>query len=309
MKAAWTITVFAILIYTFQIAKASENTCSSICNSIGTSANNTGKSCADIYQANEASRGVSGDYWIETSTGVHQVYCDMELDCGGEKGGWMRIADLDTSRGDDCPTGWSNYTTPNDDPTYPSIDVCKTPPEVDKGSGCYPATFSAYGAKYTKICGKARGYQKATTDAFALHSSTKSIDGPYVDGLSITLGNPRKHVWTYAAGISDDVELEKWTCPCATFPGAPAHSFIGNDYYCESGTTGAQQYISYTNDPLWDGDGCVGDNNNCCTNPSMPWFFRQFATSQNEDIEARICRDEKFSNEATLIDQLQLYIM
>ena len=48
---------------------------------------------------------VSGDNWINTTTGVHQVYCDMELECGGHKGGWMRIADLDTSRGDDCPTG------------------------------------------------------------------------------------------------------------------------------------------------------------------------------------------------------------
>ena len=35
---------------------------------------------------------------------------------------------------------WSSYTTPNDNPTYPSINVCKAPPEVDKGSGCYPAT-------------------------------------------------------------------------------------------------------------------------------------------------------------------------
>jgi len=41
---------------------------------------------------------VSRDYWIETSTGVHQVYCDMELECGGRKGGWMRIADLDSYR-------------------------------------------------------------------------------------------------------------------------------------------------------------------------------------------------------------------
>ena len=36
----------------------------------------------------------------------------MELECGGHKGGWMRIADLDTSRGDDCPSGWTNITTP-----------------------------------------------------------------------------------------------------------------------------------------------------------------------------------------------------
>ena len=80
-------------------------------------------------------------------------------------------------------------------------------------------------------------------------------------------------MWTYAVGISDDVDLGTWTCPRAAFPGAPAHPFIDNDYYCESGTTGTQQYISYTNDPLWDGDGCVGANNNCCADPSMPWFF------------------------------------
>jgi len=62
---------------------------------------NPDKSCDDIYQINKASRGVSTHYWIHTSTGVHQMYCDMELECGGYKGRWMRIADLDTSRGDD----------------------------------------------------------------------------------------------------------------------------------------------------------------------------------------------------------------
>ena len=43
-------------------------------------------------QFNKAIRGVSGKYWIKTTTGVHQVYCDMKLECGGHKGGWMRIA-------------------------------------------------------------------------------------------------------------------------------------------------------------------------------------------------------------------------
>ena len=30
----------------------------------------------------------------------------------------------------------------------------------------------------------------------------KSIYGPYVDRLSITIGSNRKHVWTYAVGLS-----------------------------------------------------------------------------------------------------------
>ena len=66
------------------------------------------KSCDDIYQFNKtiaSLREASGNYWINTTTGVHQVYCDIELECGGHKGGWMRIADLDISRGDDCPSG------------------------------------------------------------------------------------------------------------------------------------------------------------------------------------------------------------
>ena len=84
---------------------AEENVCSSFCSSIGMLESNPGESCYEIYQINKASRGASGNYWINTATGAHQVYCDMELECGGHKGGWMRIADLDTSRGDDCPSG------------------------------------------------------------------------------------------------------------------------------------------------------------------------------------------------------------
>lgn len=304
MIVAWIIIILTVLDYTCQLVNANEKVCSSFCNTLG-SETNPGKSCNGIYEINKASRGASGDYWIETSTGAHQVYCDMELECGGHKGGWMRIADLNTSRGDACPTGWSKLTTPNV-PDHPSIDVCQSP---TTGRGCFPTTFSVNNASYSKICGKARGYQKATSDAFALYSSTKSINGPYVDGLSITLGNPRKHVWTYAVGISDDANLHTWTCPCAAVPGAKPHAFVGDHYYCESGTTGLQRSIIYTNDALWDGDGCVHPNNNCCADPSMPWFIRQFSVPQNEDIEARLCRDESYGNEATVIDQLQLYVM
>lgn len=74
------------------------NTCSSFCSTLGNSSLTPGKSCANIYQINKAARGNSGLYWIETtsSNGSVQVYCDMELECGGHKGGWMRIAKFDT---------------------------------------------------------------------------------------------------------------------------------------------------------------------------------------------------------------------
>ena len=288
---------------TSYLVVAQEKVCSSFCTNLGMMQSNPGKSCDDIYQINKAIRGVSDYYWINTTTGVHQVYCDMELQCGGYKGGWMRIVDLDTSRGDDCPTGWTKITTPNH-PTHPEIDVCRSP---NNNAGCYSTSFTVNSTSYYKICGKARGYQKYTPDGF----NTKDIDSAYVDGLSITIGNPRKHVWTYAVGYSDDDSVTFANCPCAANPGDPAHSFINGHYYCESGTTGAPLIIGdtyFTSDPLWDGSGCVAANNNCCTAVGQPWFFRQFPTAQQDDIEVRLCSNEIFTNEAVVVDQMQFFI-
>ena len=67
---------------------------------------------------------------------------------------------------------------------------------------------------YNKICGRIKGFQKGSTDAFQ-NGQANSIDHQYVDGISITLGRPRKHVWTYAAGSSDDYNFPPPNCPCA----------------------------------------------------------------------------------------------
>ena len=108
-----------------------------------------------MYQINKASRGASGNYWINTTTGVHQVYCDMELECGGHKEGWIRTADLDTRKGDDCPLGWAKITTP--------VAACVFP---SSNAGCYSANFSTLSIRYSKICGMAVGYQKNRPDIF-----------------------------------------------------------------------------------------------------------------------------------------------
>ena len=76
--------------------------------------------------------------------------------------------------------------------------------------------------------------------------------------------------------------------------------FVGNHYYCESSSTGIS-------DPLWDGHGCpAGDD--CCSILGAPWFFRRFTEPEKGAVEVRICRDEAYSNEATLLEQVQLYI-
>ena len=80
--------------------------------------------------------------------------------------------------------------------------------------------------------------QKGVTVGFyATENGRKSMN---VDGVSITLGNPRKHVWTYATGFSDDGNFAGYNCHCAAVPGPDPPTFVGNHYYCEVGDTGEE---------------------------------------------------------------------
>ena len=261
------------------------------CSKYGLDVNLPGASCAHIYDKNPTSRGRSGYYILKTG----RAYCDMELDCGGVKGGWMRIADIDTSRGDTCPGEWTEYS---------SKCMGHTPP------GCYSANFSTNSTSYSKVCGKVKGYQKGSMDGFYpfAYGHKCSLGGVYVDGISITSGNPRKHVWTYAVGLTDDENYAEYTCPCAKYPGPSPPTFVGSHYYCESGTSGPTDHArQYFDDPLWDGAGCLPDNN-CCSDAGMPWFFRQFPSAITGDLEVRICRDQIFYDEGVLVEQVQLYV-
>ena len=269
---------------------------------LGTEAFLPAKSCEEIYQINRASRQKSGFYWVRNPS-LRRVYCDMELECGGIKGGWTRVAYLDTTNGSACPSSWSKITIPGT-----SAVVCRS----GDSPGCYSAYYSTFGVSFSKICGQVVAYQKGSTDAFhpTNEYDRKSINDIYIDGISITVGNPRKHVWTYAAGISDDGSYPTYNCPCADTAGPDPPPFVGDHYYCESGNTGSYDLAAYySSDVLWDGYGCVGNKNNCCTNPNMPWFFRQFARNiHGESLEARICHLESFSNEDVLVQKLELYI-
>ena len=295
----WSIIVILTATSAGTVVMAQEKVCSSFCSTLGMLQSSPGKSCDDIYHINKATRGASGLYWINTTSGIHHVYCNMELrECGGEKGGWTRVAQFDTSQGDPCPSGWTLITTPGDNPR----NVCRS----GDSRGCHSTIFPTYNISYYKVCGRVRGYQKGNTNGF---DGEDSIDESYVDGVSITLGNPRKHVWTYAIGISDSgSQTTSHYCPCGVRKGSSPPSFVSDHFYCESGNPGGDRPAAYyTTDPVWDGLDCL-QSVNCCARPDMPWFLRQFATAQETFIEARICRDEDFSNEDTLVESMELYI-
>ena len=268
-----------------------------------------GSSCADIYYKNSESHGKSGYYVIKTGN-LFFAYCDMQLECGGTKGGWMRIADVDTRRGDQCPSGWVKSTR---------HQSCKA---NNDAAGCYSTIFDTLSTSYSEVCGKIVGYQKGSMDGFypsarangkfltdyTPETMSRALDGVYVDGISVTLGSPRKHLWTYAIGLSDDADIPPHTCPCAKTPGPNPPTFVHDHYYCESGNTGAFDANKlYTEDPLWDGAGCLPETS-CCYQPSMPWFYRQLPKPEYGSIEVRICRDQNFNDEDLTVEQMELYV-
>jgi len=266
-------------------------------NKLGTDSSHPAKSCRDIYNYNMASRGQSGYYWIKTDK-EYRVYCDMELTCGGITGGWMRIANIDTTQGDDCPSEWNKTTQPR--------SLCRGSGDA---AGCYSAYFSNNKAEYNSICGKLRGYQLGSTAAFVANfAPSHSIDAAYLDGISITIGNPRKHVWSYAVGFSKIHNIDKINCPCAKYPGANPPMFVKDHYYCESGSNGSTSVSAFhESDPLWDGHGCpAGDD--CCSTLGAPWFYRHFTEPESGAVEVRICHNQEYADEATLLEQVELYV-
>ena len=207
----------------------------------------------------------------------------------------MRVGQIDmTNPLDACPSPLRTVTTPK--------RMCAK----QGGAGCSSVLFNTHGFPYTEVCGQAIGYQFHSTDAFAQHYATASIDNAYLDGISITYGMPRQHLWSYAMGFTQSQRDYIDVCPCASSPGKQPPSFVQNNYYCKSGNVGQAESQWYTNDTLWDGEGCPV-NNTCCDPPNQPWFHRRITTNTTYDLEARWCRDEAAANEDIGVELLELY--
>ena len=103
--------------------------------------------------------------------------------------------------------------------------------------------------------------------------------------------------------------VKAFECPCNTGAANVVPSFVGSDYYCETGFNGNDlSFTFFPNDPLWDGQQCVGTEAPCCTHPNMPWFNKTLSETTTEDIEVRLCQDESTSNEDTLLQVIELFV-
>ena len=65
--------------------------------------------------------------------------------------------------------------------------------------------FCTQGIQYSQVCGRIIGYHFGQPQAFALKNTSgpQSIDRPYVEGVSLTYGNPQQHIWTSTASLDE----------------------------------------------------------------------------------------------------------
>ena len=221
--------------------------------------------------------------------------------CGGP--GWRRAAYLNMSDPTQtCPPAWELIATPR--------RSCARPSNASFHS-CYSAMFPTQGIQYSQVCGRIVGYQFGQPQAF-INSGGDTIDERYVDGVSLTYGSPRQHIWTFAnaideAGAHDDTS--RCSCTDSSRPNTPP-SFVGNDYFCETGVPPGQgwsQRVFYADDPLWDGQGC-GPTSTCCTFNNPPWFCKQLPQSTDADLEVRLCSVQGAYDENTPVELIEIYV-
>ena len=258
-------------------SQVKEDIQSILCNNIlpqlnlgGNSETNPAASCSELLDRGRN----SGYYWIRANgNSAVEVYCDMNRRCCNSSGGWTRVAYLNmTDPTQQCPDGWRRVTTP--------IRTCRRAARSSINS----VVFNTSGILYNRVCGRIIGYQFGTPEAFQAYRNNPrnyNLNNNYVDGISVTYrqGGRRRHIWTFVGARGESYRSN--VCPCTTRNAVTLISpWVGTDYFCESGTTTAQESVFYQQDPLWDGQGC-GLTSTCCSYNQLPWFCKQLSEATN----------------------------
>ena len=220
-----------------------------------------------------------------------------KVSCGGA--GWRRVVLLNmTDPSQTCPSQWRLYE-------QDSLRLCGM--KTFSGSACDSVKFDTEGRAYTKVCGRIIGYQYASPNG-ATHdnpTAANAINEPYLDGVSITYGRPRKHIWSFFGMFTPWRCCEEKHLNNTEFLG-----FVGNNSFCDTGNidNADWQETLFTNHTLWDGvAGCV-NSATCCHSSAGPWFQTTLAAPTVSDIEVRICSDQHTDNEDTPLELVEIYV-
>ena len=193
--------------------------------------------------------------------------------CGNVTGNWRRIGyynSYDSSLC--CPASLSSHSD-----IYSELCGC-----VSVRSGCSVARYNPQGLGYSKVCGMVTGYQVGNFPRGFTSNYYGLIHHNYLDGVSITYGQPSLHLWSYANGY----------CGNCTY-GKPA--FVSNHFNCD----GPDDYRSLHR--LWEeGGGCRGG--------ASSWFVRQLNSSSTDDVYVRVCDSFLQGSPTFAVDRIEVYV-
>ena len=222
-----------------------------------------------------------------------------KLACGGY--GWRQIAYLNMTDPDQtCPQQWRLYE-------QNTTRACGR--QESTTASCDSVRFRSNGYAYTEVCGRITGYQHGSPGA-GTHFRYRPTPGdeinePYLDGVSITYGTPRKHIWSLYGSVNG------YFCCSNKHINFTEHlNFIGNDSFCDSGNPTDETWHNtlFTEHPLWDGNADCTNSPTCCTPHSGPWFHTILTIPTISGIEIRICGDEDSVNEDTPLELIEIYV-
>jgi hypothetical protein len=215
----------------------------------------------------------SGLHWLTDGSQLYQAYCQDNIP-GSDCRGFQRVFEFSSING--CPEGLEPISAGG-------MSLCRK--TVD--SGCSSVVVSnTHGVSYSKVCGLVTGFRKATTDGFFRYNCPGcNINKPYVDGVSITHGSPRQHIWSMAT-------LGPRCESCNPSP-AGLPSFVGQDYFCDGKANTFQPA-----DQLWGELSCGRGQ----------YFCKELPEATTDNIELRVCADQGRIDEDVYIEHVELYV-
>ena len=118
------------------------------------------------------------------------------------------------------------------------------------------------------------------------------------------------HLW---AGLQENYIYYdgRFECPCSNGSTQTVQSFIGNDYFCESGTPGNYDHTTFqSQDPLWNGKECGAIETECCEAPGIPWFHKVIdsPTTSTDSIEMRVRGGQSTGDENVAVGLVEIYV-
>ena len=232
----------------------------------------------------------SGMYWVSNSTGTTQIYCSTSIaaSCNGVAGQWKRLGYLSTIH------------TPRS-PCPPDLQFRSSPPSCRRSlgiHGCSSVLYPSNGMSYSQVCGRVHAQVSGSPDGFQYFGSRSlgvTLDQNYVDGVSLTYGNPRSHIWTFTASVNfaggvcavcdrkKPSYVDLFSCELVTRDNPQE--------FCSPGSSCKQ---------LWDGTNqCVGGGT----------FYRILSEPTSEDIEMRVCRAQARHDEDILVTFVEIFVL